>query len=564
MIPLEMKVLHSLVKLLPGQDPQPEMNLTNWSALRGEKTAVQLAMRWFWRQDAPEHRASAELTLSSALAERLTVSRVVSVPVNLAAYPVHDEYYLTTRPGLLPDLLEQAEPLAAGSDSKKWNLRLLDDQWQVFWLEFDIPADWAAGEYPLQIELKAEAGAISAAGAVTLTVVDAVLPQQTLIRTEWFYTDCLADYYRVPVFSEEHWQIVGRFIKTAVDHGVNMLLTPIFTPPLDTAVGGERTTTQLVTVEKKGSAWTFGFDRLKRWIDLAQSLGVRYFEMSHLFTQWGAKAAPKIMAEVDGRNERIFGWDTPATSPAYREFLAAFLPELTGHLLDWGLAGRCFFHISDEPGKNDLENYQQAKAQVKPYIKDFTLIDALSDYEFYTSGAVDKPIPANNHIQPFLDGQVPDLWTYYCCGQSTQVSNQFMAMPSERNRIIGVQFYLYQIEGFLHWGYNFYNSQHSLTRINPYLVNDAEASFPAGDAFLVYPGADGKPEPSIRIKVFQEALNDQRALQLLESLTSRQKTVDLIMEGLDEPITFSRYPRDAGWLLDLRRRVNQAIAACVG
>ena len=62
-------------------------------------------------------------------------------------------------------------------------------------------------------------------------------------------------------------------------------------------------------------------------------------------------------------------------------------------------------------------------------------MDALSDYAFYQSGAVTKPVPANNHIEPFLEAKVPGLWTYYCVGQYKDVSNMFMAMPSARNRI---------------------------------------------------------------------------------------------------------------------------------
>lgn len=51
-------------------------------------------------------------------------------------------------------------------------------------------------------------------------------------HTEWFHSDCLANYYGEEVFSEEYWRIVENFVKTAVKHRYNMLLTPIFTPPL--------------------------------------------------------------------------------------------------------------------------------------------------------------------------------------------------------------------------------------------------------------------------------------------------------------------------------------------
>jgi len=41
-----------------------------------------------------------------------------------------------------------------------------------------------------------------------------VLPKQKTQHTEWFHADCLADYYRVDVWSEEHWRIVENFIAT--------------------------------------------------------------------------------------------------------------------------------------------------------------------------------------------------------------------------------------------------------------------------------------------------------------------------------------------------------------
>lgn len=50
---------------------------------------------------------------------------------------------------------------------------------------------------------------------------------------------------------------------------MNTLYTPLFTPPLDTAVGKERKTVQLVEVslDKEGN-YTFDFARLQRFIKM--------------------------------------------------------------------------------------------------------------------------------------------------------------------------------------------------------------------------------------------------------------------------------------------------------
>ena len=184
-------------------------------------------------------------------------------------------------------------------------------------------------------------------------------------------------------------------------------------------------------------------------------------------------------------------------------------------------------------------------------------MDALSDFEFYKTGAVSTPIPANTAIEPFIEANVPDLWVYYCCGQMVDVSNQFISMPSARNRVIAAQMYKYNIYGFLQWGYNFYYSQLSQYPINPYVINDSESAFSAGDPFKVYPAPNGKPLDSIRYVVFAEAMQDLRAMQLLESLTSRENVMAIIEENSE--ITFSKFPHCPCYILSVREKINRAV-----
>ena len=82
---------------------------------------------------------------------------------------------------------------------------------------------------------------------------------------------------------------------------------------------------------------------------------------------------------------------------------------------------------------------------------------------------------------------------------------------------------------------------------------------PAGDPFIVYPGDDGRPVPSIRQLVFFDALQDMRALQLLESFMSHEEVVAWLDAECGYPLTFSKYPHDSRWLLDSRQKLNQKI-----
>ena len=50
---------------------------------------------------------------------------------------------------------------------------------------------------------------------------------------------------------------------------------PLLTPALDTGVGLERTTAQLVDIEKMGENYSFSFAGLRRWIEMCLEEGVR-------------------------------------------------------------------------------------------------------------------------------------------------------------------------------------------------------------------------------------------------------------------------------------------------
>lgn len=540
----EMKLLSSLVKVFQDETPVYRPECLKLSALWGETVSFQAA----YTGDCSES-ARLDVRVKSPLEQWIRIRTVEQVPVARAVNRMVDDNYLKTSSGLYPDLLR---------DVKDGKVIVCSRQWRSLWIDVEVTREMEAGDYEIEIQLVKDEEPVCSS-VMKIRVIGAVLPELGIIHTEWFHADCLADYYQVEVFSEEHWKLLENYFHEYVLRGCNMMLVPLFTSPLDTAVGMERTTTQLIEVEVKDGEYRFGFHRLKRWIDLCRSCGIEYYEMSHLFSQWGAKYAPKVVATVDGKEEKIFGWHTPAVGE-YTRFLHSFLPKLTERLREWGIAENTYFHISDEPGEEHLERFKAAKESLGNLLEGFRTLDALSSYEFYRHGLVDRPVPGNNEIEVFLEHGVKDLWTYYCTGQFYEVSNRFMSMPSARNRIYGVQLFKYDIAGILHWGYNFYNSQFSIEHINPYQVTDAGNAFPAGDPFLVYPGSDGYPEESVRMMVHYEALTDLRALRLLETLTSKAYVMELVEGELAEPLTFKRYPKSDMYLITLRNRVNHEIA----
>jgi hypothetical protein len=542
---VETRCLSSLSKVFADTELSDQA-IRSGSMLLGETYSFQVAYR------SSRLITVIQAKIVSELSRFTEVRRVGLVPSELPVYSDHDEDIIRAAPGLFPDPLYSIDPMAGFTAPP--------NQWRSLWVSVDLQdQNISSGFYPVEIYLETEAGERLAQEHFSLEVIGTALPKQKLIYTNWFHLDCLASYYKVEIFGEAHWRMIENFIQRAARHGMNMVLTPIFTPPLDTAIGGERPTVQLIDVEKTGDRYQFDFLKLQRWVDLCLRLGIQYFEFSQLFTQWGAQHSPKIIATVNGKSRKIFGWETDAFADEYRSFLDQFLPELIRFIDRNGLRHCSYFHISDEPRLEHLENYRKAHEMVSTHLADFPIIDALSDFDFYEKGYVKNPIPASDHIEPFLSHPVANLWTYYCCNQYKQVSNRFFSMPSQRNRILGYQLYKYNIVGFLHWGYNFWYTRYSTKEIDPFQVTDANYAFLSGDSFVVYPGKDGYPIDSLRLMVFKEALQDMRALQLLESVIGRTAVLDLLQEGLEQEITFSVYPRNIDWITHMRAQVNQKI-----
>lgn len=530
--------------------------LTHLSALKNERISFQL----FYTDDTvdatlPYRASNYNLQIEGIEKDLVSVRRVESVPVTIPSLNEGgDGNFLRTTPGLYPDPLL---PLHKGG------IFVMRGQLQSLWVEIDLGERLPRGEYTVTLKLTDGQKEVHAENTLTLTVIDALLPPQEMILTQWFHCDCLATYYNVEAWSEEHWRIVESFAATAAKNGINMLLTPIHTPPLDTAMWGERKTVQLVDVFVNNGEYSFNFDKLDRWIEMCNRVGIRYFEIAHLFTQWGAAHAPKIMATVDGEYKRIFGWETDATSEEYTHYLRTFLTAFLAHMKARGDDKRCYFHMSDEPNKLHIDRYRAVKASVADILAGYPIMDALSNFEFYQDGLVELPIPSNDHIEPFIKAGVKGLWTYYCCSQAVGVSNRFIAMPLWRTRSIGLQLYKFNIVGFLHWGYNFYNAALSRNAINPFVDTCAGNMFPAGDAFSVYPAQDGSALESVRIISFYEALQDMRAFQLAESLCGRERVIEEIERAFGEEIRFDKCATSAEPLLKIREKINEMIAGAI-
>lgn len=544
-------IVSSLEKCRCDLTPADYPRLERLSALGGERVSFQLILK-LWEV--------------KAFGEEFTVNARCDIPgLRLRAvknvFLEHDTYlsdpsrgtakFLDHPDRVYPDILEKMP---------KDNLLRTNGRLMAVWADALIPEDMEAGEHTVSFSIE-YGGETVARESIVIETVGTSLADPEHICTNWFHVDCLADYYNVPMYSERHFEIIENFMRAAFENGINTIYVPVLTPPLDTKIGHYRKTSQLVGITFEDGKYSFDFSLLDRYISIAERIGMKYFEISHIFSQWGAKYAPKVVSNVRENGvmteKRIFGWDTPGTEGAYPAFLGQFLPALRAHLDSLGILQSCIFHISDEPTLETLEGYRAAKETVRELLSGLKTVDACSHTEFFEQGLMETPVPSAEHIRPFLGLDIPERWTYYCCTNEKDAPNRMICYPSFRSRILGALMYKYNIKGFLQWAFNFYYDKGSVNLINPYTDMSGGGWVNAGDTFVVYPGNDGTPVESLRLAVFAQVFYDLRALKKCEELCGREAVMALVdSEG---EIDFKDYPTSAEYILTLRERVNALI-----
>ena len=555
--------LSSMARIFPDAAPEGAP-IAELSCLANEPLSFQVAYKLISNQ---VFTVGTYVQIESDLP--ISLYAVGYLPVLQTRDPANDDKY---QPGLFGDILFPKKVNArikavrypwetVYMEDDKTRLIARTDTWQGIWLTVNEGGKrQRAGRYPIKLTFRSmQDRAPLAELTLTVEVVGAALPKQTLKYTNWFHCDCLCDMYGVEPFCERFWEIFANYVRKASLNGMNTLLTPCFTPPLDTPVGDERMTVQLVDVTVTDGEYSFDFSKLSRFMDIAMQNGIAYFEHSHFFTQWGAEKAPKVMATVDGKYKRIFGWDTVAWGKKYTAFLHAYIGALLAFLKARGLDKRFIYHVSDEPGPKNRANYRRAKAALGDLLCGYTVCDALSHYEFYEDGTVTTPIVVTYHLDDFY-GKAKNLWGYYTGGNASGGRpNRKLNTSGERNRMLGVQMYMYDLKGFLHWGYNYWYGLLSQSIMDPRTDPGVSSGGSPGSAFLVYPAANGDCLQSIRQKVFYEAVNDMRALQALEKRIGKRATRRFVLDFFGE-VSFEKHLGTPERLLAFRAALNAEIA----
>ena len=541
------KAISALEKPFADQSISDFEERNTLSALRGERVSFQLA--YIYKMDEVEKR---EWTLyhpviSGALAPFTTLSAVRNIGVQKPCVgtkaAMSDENYLRTRPGLFPDLLT---PL--GVDNK---FVATSEILNSIWIDIDIPESTdLSGAKTLTVDIiRNKDNEKVASHTYTVDILPVALPEEKVLYTQFFYHACISGYYGLEEYSARHWEIMESYLSLARREGMNTLFTPI----------------ALVRLTKLGpQKYRADLSRFKRYLAMANHLGYKKIEISHLFTAGNCAYVHNLAYYEGGEKKSMKGMS--ATDSEVTAAIRTLLSSIIRYMKKYDDDSRLIFHVADEPSADKIENFRAARATIKDLIDPYDGVDAVygtseAIASYYNEGLIRCPSPETPHVEHFCSLGIEKLWTYYCCGPTEKYSNRFIAQKSAVTRSLAMQMYKFNIHGFLHWGINYYGGGDCGGWTLPYVDQSAQNWVSAGDSFTLYPSVSGTPYESIRAVLMQEVLQDIRAMQLCESLYSREEVVSAIEAVFGKELHFDTCETTVSGMEAIREKINDMIKA---
>lgn len=473
---------------------------------------------------------------------KVRVRRVGYVPVQHRNTETPDDEtdHPENFPGFAPDPLFEEDTLLLPSGET-----------HAFWISVVPGKHVQPGVHPVQVRVfcKDVVKPQTLTAKVELHNVN-LQPRRNFSVINWFYNDALLDFHNCNAFDQRYWEVLPNYLRNLADHGQDTVYVPIFTPPLD----GVKRPTQLLHVQRTaGGKYQFDWKYVRQYLAAARKVGIKCFEWTHLFSQWGVWWAIRIYEGIGTDGKLLWDPELPAMSDTYRDFLSQFLPEFHKFLIAEKALKNSFFHVSDEPhGDRALENYRNARGLLRELAPWMLCMDALSDIRYGREKLTDISVPSVETALGFIREDIP-CWCYYCCGPRGHFIQRLIDTPLAKIRMNGWLFYRWAFGGFLHWGYNYWYKHHTTQIADPFVEQSAGhwPGWPYGDCFMIYPGKDG-PIDSIRWEVFGESLQDYALLQ----------TCGVEREGrqLRELRSFEDFPKSEEWVVRNRRKLLQRCA----
>lgn len=369
------------------------------------------------------------------------------------------------------------------------------------WLSVDLPAGTEPGLYTGTVVVSTTRS--SANLQIKIRVQSQLLPpphdwkyRLDLWQNPWV----IAWRNHIQPWSEEHKALLKKHLQLYANAGGKYITTyGVHSPWADNSYmieGG-----MIDWVKKKNGGWKFDYTIFDTYVELAMAAGIDKAITLYSPVPWGDRF--RYMDESTG-NYLYENW-APG-SETYSMHWNVFLTDLRAHLLKKGWFAKTYIGINE----SEMSQTLAAIKVVKKHSKDWKITYAgnwhkeldslLDDYCFLYGNE-----PGQKELKQRVARGATSTF-YVCCNPAKP--NNFVFSPPIEGRWISWYSAAYGYNGFLRWAYEAWPEDPE---------RDARfGSWPAGDCYLVYPGANS----CVRYEKLREGIADYEKIRILRELVA--------------------------------------------
>jgi hypothetical protein len=493
------------------------------AAARGEIVSGQMVMRS--TEDLKDAvvrisnlKHTVEDTIVPASAARLHWVRYIDINRNTTGIPLNE--LVAQAPASIPDPFWEDPALLIQAN-----------QSQPIWIEIHVPFEAKSGDYTGTLTVSSDVE--SQKMPVLLHVFDFEVPRERHLSVINWWNFPGVGFQHIQPYSPDYWNLLEQSCRFLIEHRQTDIQASI---GLIQETGDEQ------------NGYSYDTSRLEQFSETAFRAGIGKIHLHSVGAHTRGLTDPESRILPNEQNLRRLGkWEKI--------------------IQQRGWQGRFLVSISDEPFIHHEETYAAMVDRVHQTAPGIRCIEAV---EAEYLGKLDIYVPKLSHLNLWYpqfkqtQDQGAELWFYTCCHPVGRYPNRFLDQSLLKTRVLHWINYLYQLDGFLHWGLNHFAGE------NPYSQEGISKDLPLGDRAIVYPGHQGFLG-SLRFSAMRDGLQDYEYLWVLENelrninqaygneaswLDPRQRPLELCRRVIQ---SFHEYTRDPQILLYTRETIAREI-----
>lgn len=365
------------------------------------------------------------------------------------------------------------------------------------WITIEIPRDAKAGTYKSKVKVSAK-GVKTQELEVVLNVQNKVLPpakEWAYHLDLWQHPSAVARVYNLELWSHEHFAAMKPVMKMLADAGQKVITANVNKDPWNVQTLDPYADMIIWTKHKNGK-WSYDYTVFDKWITFMMEIGIDKMINCYSMVPWNNELNYK-----DATGKTVTVKADPGT-PVFEEMWGPFLVDFTKHLKQKGWLEKTNIAM-DERSPKEMEATISFLQKTAPELG-ISLADNHKSYKRYPfikemSVKADAKVDSADIAMRRAKGLIT---TYYVC-----CSDKFPNMFTFSDPVESVYSAWYALaadyDGFLRWAYNSWVE-------NP-LTDSRFRTWPAGDTYIVYPGA----RSSIRFERVVEGIQDVEKIRIL-------------------------------------------------